>query len=76
MVEFKSNRTIEYNRINGLDDNESVLNLCSVEEFQRDINNEESDDKWSYIFNDETEEYMILVILFSVVLNLITVISV
>ena len=76
MVEFKANGSILYNRIDGLDNNESGLYPSSDEESQRDVNNEESVDKWSLIVDDETENFMILVIITLVVFTSITIVGI
>ena len=76
MVEFKSNGSVLYNRIDGLDNNESGLYPSSDEESQRDVNNEESVYKWSLIVDDETEHFMILVIITLVVFTSITIVGI
>ena len=61
MVKFKSNRSLPYTRIDGLDNCEIDLCLSSDEESQKDVNNEESGDKSSHFI--DPENYIFLVCL-------------
>ena len=67
MVKFKSNRSLPYTRIDGLDNCEINLCLSSDEESQKDVNNEESGDKSSHFI--DPENYIFLVCLSVSVFN-------
>ena len=75
MVEFKSNGSVLYNRIDGLDNNESDQYPSSDEESQRYVNNEESNDKWSLINDDDIENFMVVVIIVLVLFTFIIIIK-